>query len=469
MNRILLILLCSLTLFSGCAVIPPYTPPETLVPDAWPTGPAYRDGSLTDEPVAADLPWPEFYTDARLRAVIETALANNRDLRLAALNVARAQAIYGIQRSALYPALDATANGSKKRIPADISSSGESYTAKQYDVNLGILSWEIDFFGRIRSLKEQALQSYLATEEARRSARILLIASVARAYLTLAADQENLRLAQTTFENQKSAHDLIKRRQEVGLGSELDLNRARTQVDIARVDIARYTRLVAQDRNALNLLAGTLQPLTEAHLPADLASVAPLGGIGAGLSSMVLLNRPDILQAERLLKAANANIGAARAALFPRISLTTTIGTASADLHNLFTAGQDTWLFAPQVSMPIFDARLWAALDATKAEREIAITQYQKAIQTAFREVADALAVEGTVDQQLSAQKALVRSAAETYRLSDARYTKGIDSYLGVLDAQRSLYTAQQALVAMNLVKLTNQVQLYAALGGGAR
>jgi multidrug efflux system outer membrane protein len=253
----------------------------------------------------------------------------------------------------------------------------------------------------------------------------------------------------------------------VGLATELDLNFAQTQVDIARRDMARYTQRVAQDENALNFLVGNPSPVSGANLPEDLAGIKPLRAIDPGISSEVLLERPDIVQAERLLKAANANIGAARAALFPRISLTSTVGTASAELSGLFEAGSGTWLFAPQIVMPIFDARLWSALDVTKAEQEIALVQYEQSIQTAFREVADSLAVQGTVDEQLAAQQSLVRATAETYRLSEARYLKGIDSYLGVLVAQRSLFAAQQGLVALNLSKRANQVRLYAVLGGG--
>jgi outer membrane protein, multidrug efflux system len=468
MLRSLIYLLGVFVLLGGCTMTPTYTRPEAPVPGIWPTGKAYSgDQPAEDAPDAPDLAWREFFTDERLQRVIATALDNNRDLRLAALNVQRARAIYGIQRAALYPALDATANGSKKRVPADISSTGERRTAEQYDVNLGTYAWEIDFFGRLRSLKDQALETFLATEEARRSTQILIVSAVGETYLTLAADREAFKLSQTTFEAQKTTYDLVKRRYDVGLATLLDLNFAQTQMDIARRDMARYTQRVAQDENALNFLVGNPVPVPSDDLPEDLAGITPLQAVDAGISSEVLLDRPDILQAEHLLKAANANIGAARAALFPRISLTTTVGTASAELSGLFEGGSGTWLFAPQVVMPIFDARLWSALDVTKAEQEIAVVQYERAIQTAFREVADTLAVRGTVDEQLAAQQSLVRAAAETYRLSEARYLKGIDSYLGVLVAQRSLFAAQQGLVALNLSKRANQVRLYAVLGGG--
>jgi multidrug efflux system outer membrane protein len=418
--------------------------------------------------VADELKWQEFFTDERLQRIIATALSNNRDLRLAALNVERARALYGIQRAELFPTVNAVGSGSKQRVPADLSGTGRKISVEQYSVDLGILSWEIDFFGRIRSLKDRALEQYLATEEARRSAQILIVSGVVNAYLALAADREALQLAETTLETQTVAYDLIKRRADVGLASELALNQAQTQVDTARRNIAVYTQLAAQDENALTLLVGSPSPLPGELLPANLESVRPPKEISPGLSSEVLLLRPDILAAEHQLKAASAYIGAARAAFFPRISLTAAVGTASSELSNLFHSGQGTWGFAPQIVMPIFDARLWSAYDVTIAEREIAVAQYERAIQTAFREAADALAAAGTVDLQVSAQQSLVDALARTYRISVARYTKGIDNYLGVLDAQRSLYTAEQVLIALRLGKLANQVRLYAVLGGGS-
>ena len=298
-----------------------------------------------------------------------------------------------------------------------------------------------------------------------RIAQILLVSAVADAYLTFAADWENLKLAESILEARKAAYDLVRRRYDLGLVSELDLHQSQVTVDTARRDIARYTQLTAQDENALNILVGS--PTLGALLPKDLGSVIPPKEISPGISSEALLRRPDIMAGEHRLKAANANIGAARAAFFPRISLTTAIGTASSELSGLFKSGSDTWSFAPQVIIPIFDARMWSAYDATKVEKEVALAQYEKAIQTAFREVADALAVRGTVDTQLAAQQSLVDAAAKTLRLSTSRYEKGIDSYLGVLDAQRSLYTAQQGLISIRLIRLTNLVRLYTVLGGG--
>ena len=470
MNRHFFVLLVGAFLaLSGCNLAPQYTRPEAPVPAEWPKGAAYPETKdMSGTPAAIELSWQEFFEDERLRRFIDAALKNNRDLRIAALNVERARALYGIQRAELFPTLDAVGVGSKRRVPADLTGTGKKMTVEQYSVDLGILAWEIDFFGRIRNLKDRALEQYLATEEAGRSAQILIVSAVANAYLTLAADRENLKLAETTLETQSYAYNLIKRRYDLGLSSELALNQAQTQVDTARRNIAVYTQLVAQDENALNLLVGAPSPTPAELLPVNLESVRPPREIAPGLSSEVLLLRPDIMAAEHQLKAANAYIGAARAAFFPRISLTASVGTASSDLSNLFHSGQGTWGFTPQIVMPIFDARLWSAYDVTIAEREIAVAQYERAIQTAFREVADALAVRGTVDEQVSAQQSLVDASARTYELSFARYEKGTDIYLSVLDAQRSLYAAQQGLITTRLAKLANQVQLYAVLGGGA-
>ena len=451
---------------NGCVMAPKYSRPEAPIPTDWPEGSAYKNSQSPQEAqIVTELGWQEFFPDQKLQKIIETALNNNRDLRLAALNVERARAIYGIQRAELLPALNATGGGSKQRGSSDLTTPGNPRTTEQYDVNLGIASWEVDLFGRIRSLKKQALQEYLATEEARRGAQIALVSEVARAYLVLATDRGNLKLAQSTLETQQGAHALILQQYEKGVATELDLQRVQTQVDAAKGDIARYTQLTAQDLNALNLLAGS--PVPAELLPPDLASVTPPKDISTGLTSGVLLRRPDIMAAEHQLEAAYAFIGAARAAFFPRISLTTTIGTASGELSGLFGSEADAWSFAPRISLPIFDARTWAAYRVSDATRKIALAQYEKSIQTAFREVADSLAVRGTVDQQVAAQQSIVNSTQKIYDLSDKRYAQGIDGYLGVLDAQRSLYAAQQGLTSLHLAKLANQIRLYAVLGGG--
>ena len=450
----------------GCTLTPEYTRPVSPVPLAWPTGTAYQAANLANSAATvSELKWQEFFTDEKLRQVIVMALNNNRDLRLAALNVERARALYGIQRAGLLPTVNTVGTVSKQRVPGDLTSSGNATNLEQYNVNLGISSWEIDFFGRIRSLKDNALEQYLAMDQTRRSAQILLLSAIANSYLALAADRESLALVTSTLAAQEASYKLVRRRYDVGLASEIDLNRAQSQVETARGDIARYTQLAAQDENALSLLVGA--PVPQALMPPELGSVSPPKEISPGLSSELLLQRPDVLAAEHVLKAANANIGAARAAFFPRISLTTSIGTASADLSGLFKSGQGTWSFAPQITMPIFDARTWSAYDVTMIEREMSVSQYEKAIQVAFREVSDALAVQGTVNQQLTAQQSLVNAVAKTYRLSNLRYNKGIDSYLDVLDAQRSLYAAQQGLIMLRLSRLTNLVTLYKVLGWG--
>jgi multidrug efflux system outer membrane protein len=444
---------------------PKYERPAAPMAADWPTGPAYAPPPSTLHP---GLPgWEQFYTDDHLRQLIGTALTNNRDLRIAVLNVERARAYYGIQRAALLPTVNAVGSGAKAQVPGDLSSSGERQIVERYDANLGVAAWEIDFFGRIRSLKDRALEEYLGTEQAQRSAQILLVSAVAEAYLALAADRENLTLAETTLSAQQAAYDLVKRRHELGLVPELEVFRAQTPLEVARRDLAIYTQRVAQDENALTLLAGL--PVAAELLPDRLSDLVPLEELRPGLPSEVLLERPDVLQAEHLLRAANADIGAARAAFFPRVSLTAAIGTASSDLSGLFKSGSMAWSYAPQIVMPIFDARTWSAHRAAKVQREIAVAQYERAIQAAFRDVADALAVRGTVDEQVAAQETLVHALAETYRLAGTRFDKGIDSYLGVLDAQRTLFAAQQALVVFRLQALASQVRLYAALGGGVR
>jgi len=462
---VLLTLACVVS--TGCTMIPKYTRPAAPVPEHWPSGSAYKDiDSQEGALLATDLQWQQFFTDKRLRKVIETALQNNRDLRVAALNVERARALYRIQRAELLPRINATASGIKERIPAEFSGTERSPTVEQYDVSLGMASWEIDFFGRIRGLEKRALEEYFATEHARRSAQILLLSEVAGAYMTFAADRDNLRLAQSTLESQQASYNLIRRRVEVGIAPELDLRQVQQRVEAARVDLALYTGLVAQDQNALELLVGA--PVPPDLLPEGLMDIKALPKVSPGISSDVLLHRPDILQAESLLKAANADIGAARATLFPRISLTSAVGTASGDLSGLFKSGSLAWNYAPQIVMPIFDPRLWSAVKVTKVQREISLAQYEGAIQAAFRDVADALATRGTVGAQLDAQQSLVDATAASYRLAYARYDKGVDTFLSVLDAQRSQYGAQQGFIAIHLNKIVNRLQLYAALGGGS-
>ena len=467
MNKHIFFLLTGIIFFTGsCTMAPKYIKPDTPVPAQWPAGTTHnKNKSDTTAPAVAELKWEIFFTDQKLQKIIKSALNNNLDLRLAALNVERMRALYGIKRAEILPVVNATGSGSKQRVPASLSTTGESMTEEQYGVNLGTAAWEIDFFGRIRSLKKQTLEEYLATDEARRSAQITIISEIARVYLTLAADLENLQLARSTLESQQAAYDLIQKQYKVGIATELYLRRAQIPVESARGSAANFTQLAAQDKNALNLLAGF--SVSENLLPTDLSNINPLKNISSGLSSKVLLNRPDIMAAEHRLKGAYAFIGAARAAFFPSISLTTSIGTASNELSGLFDSGSGIWNFAPKITLPIFDARTWAAFRVSKANQKIALTTYEKAVQSAFREVADALAIQSTINQQVSAQQSLVNAVKETYRLSNKRYIKGIDSYLGVLDAQRSLFAAEQGLITLRLAKLANQVRLYAVLGGG--
>jgi multidrug efflux system outer membrane protein len=459
-------LLCVVLAVVGCTMAPTYTRPVAPIPHAWPSGEVYQaNRTATNAPAAQDLNWRKFFTDQKLRQVIGMALTNNLDLRLAAQNVVEARAKYGIQRSELLPVVNGSADRIRERVPTDLSAIGRPYTASEYDASLGVASWEIDFFGRIRSLKNVALQEYFATEQGCRSAQVSLISSVAGVYLTLAADRQNLTIAENTLATQQDSYNLIKHRHDLELVNDLVLQQAQTQVDAARRDVVTYKQIVALDGNALNLLAGFSVP--ERLLPASLDDIAPPMAVSAGLPSEVLLTRPDVLQAEAMLKAANADIGAARADFFPRISLTAAIGASSGELSDLFKSASGAWSYAPQIVLPVFDTRTWFALKASKAQRDLAVTEYQKTIQGAFRDVADALAIHGTVGQQVSAQQSLVDASAETYRLSSSRYEKGIDSYLSVLDAQRSLFAAQQGLVSLRRAKLVSQVNLYAVLGGG--
>jgi multidrug efflux system outer membrane protein len=455
---------------AGCTTMAPkYERPAAPVPLAWPGGPAYGVGSAKPEQkTVAEVPWQEFYHDDRLQKLIALTLQNNRDLRIAALNIKRSQALYQIKRADLLPKVDANAAATYQRIAETFSSTRLPQTLHQYNVGLGVSSYELDLFGRVQSLEGQALEQYLATEQAQRSVQISLVSQVAAGWLNLAADLERLQLAGGTLANQQDSYRLIKSRHEAGVSSALDLNQAQTSVDTARVDIARYTTLVAQDRNSLDLLVGSTVPAE--LLPQALSeSLTSLRDITPRLPSDVLLTRPDILQAESELKGANANIGAARAAFFPRITLVSAVGFGSDELSGLFKSGAFVWKFAPQITLPIFDGGSNKAnLKVSEVDRDIAVARYEKAIQASFREVADALAQRGTIDEQLSAQQSLNDATAESFRLSRARYEKGVDSYLTVLDSQRSLYVAQQNLITIRLARLNNLVTLYKVLGGGA-
>ncbi|MEE9099764.1 MULTISPECIES: AdeC/AdeK/OprM family multidrug efflux complex outer membrane factor [Pseudomonas] len=464
MRKSFLSLAVAAAVLSGCSLIPDYERPEAPVAAAYPQGEAYDAAKPAN--AGADIGWREFFKDPQLQRLIEVSLENNRDLRVAALNIEAYRAQYRIQRADLFPAVDAGVSGSRQHVPGRLSQTGSSTISSQYGATLGVTAWEIDLFGRLRALRDQALEQYFASEEARRSTQTSLVANVANAYLTLRADQAQLELARNTLATYQKSYDLTKRSYEVGAASALDLSQSQTSVERARAISMQYTRLVAQDQNALVLLLGS-------GLPADLPQGRGLddellASVPAGLPSDLLQRRPDILQAEHQLKAANANIGAARAAFFPSISLTANAGSLSPDLSGLFDAGSGSWLFQPSISLPIFNAgALRASLDLAKVQKDINVAQYEKAIQTAFSEVADGLAARGTFGEQLQAQRALVEASDRYYRLADKRYRTGVDNYLTLLDAQRSLFSAQQQLISDRLNQLTSEVNLYKALGGG--
>ncbi|MDR7296366.1 multidrug efflux system outer membrane protein [Pelomonas aquatica] len=456
MTKFLSILAASLAL-AGCASLAPtYERPAAPVATQWPVPQA-----TTADAKAADIGWREFFTDPKLQTLIEQALANNRDLRVAVLNVERAQAQYGVQQADRLPTVAAGAGQTATRSP------GGTIT-RQYTATLGVSAWELDLFGRVKSLNDATLQQYLATDDARRSTQISLIAQLAGAYLTLAADQERHRLAEQTLRARQDGLRLTQRLQGAGVASTLDLRQAEIAAETAQTDLAALTSQVAQDRHALALLVG--QPLGAGQWPAAGTDtpVTQATELSAGLPSDVLLARPDVLQAERTLQAANANIGAARAAFFPRISLTASAGTASTELDGLFRSGSGLWSFMPQVSLPIFDAgRNQANLKIAQVDRDIAVAQYEKAIQSAFRDVADALAQRATIGQQVESQQRLVAQTQDALRLAEARFRQGLDDRLATLDAQRTLYGAEQGLINARLAQQVNRVTLYKALGGG--
>lgn len=450
----------------GCInLAPDYARPAAPVPAAWSQGASAGIVQNTAQDAAA-IAWNSFFMDARLREVIGLTLANNRDLRLAVLNIDKARAQYQIQDASRYPALGVTASSSTARTPAG-QSGGSANIARNQSVQLGFSSYELDFFGRLKNLSAAALASYQFSVEARRSVQISLVAEVAAAWLTLAADNERLLLAKDTLKSQQISYDLSQRSHAIGSTSGLDLSTAQASVEAAQVDLGAFTSRVQQNLNALNLLAGAGVP---AHLLPDSvpAAAAALLATPAQLSSELLLQRPDVLAAEQALIAANANIGAARAAFFPSITLTGAAGSASSSLGDLFKPGSGAWSFLPSISLPIFNAgRNRASLDVATVSKEIEIANYEKAIQGAFQEVADALAERATLDQRLGAQQRLADASGKSYRLSEARYRSGIDSYLNSLVAERSWYSARQNLISLRLLEQTNRINLYKAMGGG--
>ena len=455
--------LAAATLLAGCSMMPTYERPAAPVAAQWPgTQATAAAGAATATKPATDLAWEDFVGDAALRDVIRLALANNRDLRVAALNIDQVRAAYDIRRADQFPTVNLAATGTRQP-----KTDGSGTLSSAYTAGLLASAWEIDFFGRIASLKEAALAQYLASEEARRAVQISLIASVASTWLSLQTNDELLALTQRTLATREDSRRLTQLRLDNGAASALDVRQAESLTAAARATLAQQQRLRALDVNALTLLVG--QPLSDALLPQATTAAAPFRDVPAGLPSDLLTRRPDIRQAEQLLISANANIGAARAAFFPRISLTAGLGTASNELSGLFKSGAWGFTLAPQALLPIFDAgRNQANLASSQAGREIAVAQYEKAIQTAFREVADALAGRATLGEQLAAQQAQAHAEADRFRLADLRYRNGIASSLDLLDAQRTLFATEQAVAQTRLAVLQNQVTLYKALGGGA-
>ncbi|WP_155803395.1 efflux transporter outer membrane subunit [Bordetella sp. FB-8] len=461
-------------MLAGCTLAPVYHRPAAPVDASYPSGPGYTHASKDQgKPVrgpAADVGWRDFFQDPLLQHLIALSLKDNRDLRVAVLNVQALQAQYRIQRASLMPSAAVSGTETAQRIPASLTASGNKASTQDWQVGPSI-SWQIDLFGQVRSLTKAALENYLAQDDTRVAAQLSLISQTATAYFTLRADQELLDLTTGTLKAQQASYDLIKQSYDQGVDSALDLTQAETTLRTAQSNQAQYLRRVAQDRNALALLVG--EPL-----PADIAAqlnrarrlpddALPLE-LPAGLPSDLLERRPDIRAAEHQLLAANANIGAARAAFFPSISLTGFAGTASNSLTGLFMPGSEAWSLVPKINLPIFQGgSLLANLDLAHVRKKIQVATYEKAIQTGFREVADALAGRGTLDDEIRAQRKLVDASQLALKLSQQRFDSGVDNYLSVLDSQRSLYAAQQGLIATRLARLDNQINLYKALGGG--
>ncbi|MDB5710553.1 MAG: transporter [Sphingomonas bacterium] len=477
MIRRVVILTLTATSLASCSMEPHYVRPALPVPPSWPVGDAYLVQSEASLP---SVTYQQVFRDTRLQTIIGQALANNRDLRIAAANIEIARATYHIQRAELLPEIDATGGYRYARTGSTSSTTGttgtgtttttsNARTTTGLSADVGITSFEIDLFGRVRSLTHAAQNRYFETEAAARATRLTLVGDIATTWLTYASDKSLLKIATDTAASAERSVKLTKMRLDGGIAPRTDLDQANLVLQTAQSDVASQTTVLAQDVNALQLLVGA--SIDNALLPDSIEEVSPtVAELPPGLDSGILFRRPDVLQAEYELRATNADIGAARAALFPRISLTALIGFASSGLSNLFTNGAFNYSVAPNVSYPIFRAGAGrAGVAQSRAQRDSALATYEKAIQTAFREVADALARRGTIDAQLRAQQALAAASADNYKLSDARYRGGIDTFLNSLDAQRSLYSARRTLVAAQLTKATNLVTLYRTLGGDSQ
>ena len=465
MSRLAASILAALTL-GGCVNLAPADQrPPIPAPEHFPGGPTAQAA-----PLSTPVGWRDFFADARLRAVIERALANNRDLRMALANIASARAQYRVQRAALTPTLTAQAQANIAQQPASVAggaAASGSVDSHDYSLTAGATAYQLDLFGKVRNLTQAAQAQLLASRAARDAAQITLISEVTNDYLAVGADRALLKIAQDTLDSGNDSLALTRRRLEAGVATAVDVSQAETIVDQARYDVARLTTQLAQDRNALDLVVGA--PVEPGLLPNGLEDpVVVLARMPEAVGSRVLLTRPDVVEAEDQLRAANANIGAARAAFFPDISLTGSGGLSSLALSSLFKGAAGTWSFVPTVSQTLFDGGANRGnLDYAKAQRDYSLARYEKAVQTAFREVADALAQRATIDEQVSAQTALAAASANSLRLAQARYERGSDTYLNVLVARRSDYSAQQSLVAVQQLRDANLVSLYTALGGG--
>ena len=449
----------TLAALSGCQLAPEQQNLALPVPETY--------SVQTEQATVNTLKWQQFFSDKKLQVLIGQSLEYNKDLQIAMLNVQRVRGLYQIENSVLYPSLNVNGSGTRQRLPASLTSTGEASISSQYSATVGITSYELDIWGKVRNQTQQALQNLYSTELTQYSTQVSLVAELANAWLNYATDQQLLGLAEETLKSQQASLGLTQKSFDLGAASKITLEQLKSTVASAKVDIATYKRLLKRDKNALDLLVG--KPVSPELLPNKvLDSLLALPKIPVGLPSDLLTQRPDIKAAEHQLLAANANIGVARAAFYPSISLTANAGTASNDLSDLFDAGSGTWSFIPSVTLPIFNmGRNQAQLDVAKADQQIAVVTYQQKIQQAFREVADALADNEGYQAQLSALDMLLQSRGSTFSLSKARYDKGVDSYLQVLDAQRSWYAAQQQQILGQQALLASQISLYKVVGGG--
>ncbi|QJW55628.1 Outer membrane protein OprM [Serratia plymuthica] len=453
-------------LLAGCISLDPdYQRPQAPVPANLPQGAAYATPSGKLSLSYPDIPWRDYVVDARLRQVVAMGLSSSRDLREAIANIESARALYGEQRSELFPTINAGVDGTRSR---SLTGNGNATAISQsYEASAGTSSFELDLFGKNRSLSRAKFETYLAESEAAKSTRLTLIADIVTDWVNVAAERSLLAAAKDTMESARLSLEVTRKNQQNGILSMVDVASADTVYQQARSDVASYTTSAAQAKNALDLVVG--QSVPENLLPNGIEALSGImKDMPANVSSQVLLNRPDVLEAEHNLKSANASIGSARAAFFPSISLTASGGVGSGELSSLFSKGAGVWSFAPSISLPIFTGGYnTSQLNYTKAQKDLYVATYEKAVQTAFQETADALARKGTIGEQLAAQTGYVEASREYYRLAELRYRHGVDTYLNMLDAQRTLYTARQSLISAQQTEYQNLITLYKVLGGG--